>query len=55
MVFKARELKRLQKFLNDIFEVHPVYNQQKYFNVLLDLYYSQYVKNNKKGKLCKKF
>jgi len=49
MVFKARELKILQKFLNDIFEVYPLYNQQKYFNVLLDMYKKKY-----KGKLCKK-
>jgi len=50
MVFKVKELKRFQKFLSDIFEVHPLYNQQKYFNVLLDMYKKIY-----KGKLCKKF
>lgn len=38
MIFKARELKKFNKFIQEIVEVYPMYNRTKYFNKLLEIY-----------------
>ena len=44
MVFKAKELPRLNKFIQEIVKEYPIYNQTMYFSKLMEIYKSKYRK-----------
>ena len=38
MIFKGKELKKLNEFIQKVIKEYPIYNQPKYFNRLMKFY-----------------